>query len=251
MTFFQVPQSQTPVIRTVQALLLHETRASEGFPQSHWLTTHPVEQQEHGPLIGPGTLLSEEDKRALIEALLGTLSPEEFKLLPPHVLAIGAAKIAWYVPGRCRPMHFNMNRRRFSVRVPWPTLIFRVVDGQVWLAALASAERPSGNTPLYHAPVLNVNSATHVCTGTAILPPGSGLDDCAAYERAIYETNFSHVNHRHTLAGAADVSDDDHVRFWRRLAKTKAAIFPAESLVPLDTTVGAWLAAGTGARRRT
>lgn len=249
MTFFQLPQSQTSVIRTVQALLLHESRAPGGFPQSHWLTTHEVEQHEGGPLIGPGTLLREEDKRALVETLLGTLS-QEFQLLPPHVLAIGAAKIAWYVPGRVRPMHFNLTQRRFSLRVPWPTLAFRVVERQVWLAALAHAERPTESTPLYHAPVMNVNAATHVCTGSAILPPGSGLGDCEAYERAIYETNFSHVNHRRTLADAAEVSDNDHVRFWRQVAKSKATTFPADALAPLDTTVGAWLAAGTGARRR-
>lgn len=249
MTFFQLPQSQASVIRTVQALLLHESRAPGGFPQSHWLTTHEVEQHEGGPLIGPGTLLREEDKRALIETLLGTLS-QEFQLLPLHVLAIGAAKIAWYVPGRNRPMHFNINQRRFSLRVPWPTLVFRVVEGQVWLAALAHAERPNEGTPLYHAPVMNVNAATHVCTGSAVLPPGSDLGNCEAYERAIYETNFSHVNHRRTLSGGDDVSDTDHVRFWRQLARRKATIFPADALVPLDTTVGEWLAAGTGARRR-
>lgn len=241
MSFFHPPQARAAVIRTLQAVLLHESRSHNGGPQAHWLTTHAVEEQESGPLIGPGRLLSEEDKRALIETLVGTLPREEFAVLPPHVLAMGAVRIAWYVPGRVRAMHFNIKSRTFSLQVPWPTLVFLVSEGQLSLAALAEVSRPEAHTPLFHAPLMNLNEATRLCTGNAIVPRGSGLADCAGYEQAVYDTNFSHVNHPHTLRGAKAISNEAHVRFWRGLARTKAKAFPTDALVPLKRTLSAWL----------
>jgi PRTRC genetic system protein B len=243
MSFILQLRERTPVIQTVQALLLHARRNIEGgAPQSHWLTAHEVENREEGPYIGPGRLFTEGDKQALIETLLGTLAPEEFVVLPPQILAVGSQRIAWYVPGCVRAMYFNVNSTLFSLRVPWPTLIFRAVDGHLALTALSQSERPTADTPLFHAPLMNLNEATFLCIGNAEVPRGSSVADCVGYEKAVYETNFSHVNHDRTLKGAKTVTDEAHVHFWRTLQDKKAKRFPTYALVPLNKTLGQWLA---------
>lgn len=244
MSFIFQLRERTSAIQTVQALLLHARRNTEGGgPESHWLTTHEVENREEGPYIGPGRLFTEGDKRALIDVLLGTLAEEEFSVLPPQVLAVGSQRVAWYVPGCVRAMYFNVNSTLFSVRVPWPTLVFRAIDGQLALAALMTSERPTGDTPLFHAPLMNLNEAAVMCSGNTPLPQGCSIADCAGYEKAVYETNFSHVNHQRTLkvAKTKTVTNEVHVRFWRALEKKKADSFPTEALVPLNKTLGPWL----------
>lgn len=243
MSFIFQLRERTSVIQTVQALLLHARRNSDGGgPESHWLTTHEVEDREGVPCIGPGRLFTEGDKQALIDTLLGTLAPEEFVVLPPQILAMGSQRIAWYVPGCARAMYFNVNSTLFSLQVPWPTLVFRVIDGHLSLAAILQSERPTADTPLFHAPLMNLNEVTALCTGNADVPHGCSVCDCAGYEKAVFETNFSHVNHGRTLKVAAKtVTNEAHVHFWRALQEKKAKRFPAEALVPLNKTLGQWL----------
>lgn len=244
MSFIFQLHERTSAIQTVQALLLHARRNTEGGgPESHWLTTHEVENREEGPYIGPGRLFTEGDKRALIDTLLGTLPEEEFSVLPPQVLAVGPQRIAWYVPGCVRAMYFNVNSTLFSLRVPWPTLVLRAIDGHLSLAAIVQSDRPSADTPLFHAPLMNVNEATVMCTGNAPVPRGCSVTDCDGYEKAVYETNFSHVNHNRTLkvAKSKTVTNEVHVRFWRALQDKKAKRCPADALVPLNKTLDQWL----------
>lgn len=244
MSFIYQLRERTSAIQTVRALLLHARRNEGGGPESHWLTTHEVENREAGPYVGPGRLFTEGDKRALIDALLGTLAEEEFTVLPPHILALGSQRIAWIVPQSVRAMYFNVNSTLFSLRVPWPTLVFRAIDGHLSLAAILQSDRPTCDTPLFHAPLMNLNEATALCTGNAPVPRGCSVADCSGYEKAVYETNFSHVNHGRTLkmGKAKSVTNEMHVRFWRTLHEKKAKRFPADALVPLNKTLGQWLA---------
>jgi hypothetical protein len=56
------------------------------------------------------------------------------------------------------------------------------------------------------------------------------------YEKAIFDSRFSHGNFRGNLrieGKTDDVSDLDHMQFWRGLAHAKATRFPAQALVSM------------------
>lgn len=242
MTVFHPPEPTSHSTRTVLALLLHEGSGASHSARAHWLTTHPVLGTPVQPLIGPGRLLSVRDKHELIETLLGTVEREAFAWSPPQVLAVSRERMAWYVPGRVRPMHFRESERTKTLRVPWPTLVFYVDDGTLSVCAVAQTSRPTNDTPLYHAPLMNVNAQTRVCVGSARMPDSATLEDMPAYEAAMYDTRFTHVNHQASLklSDVADVDSIAHWAFWQRLARQKATQLPPEVLNPLHMTLSQW-----------
>jgi len=83
-----------------------------------------------------------------------------------------------------------------------------------------------------------------VCLGSATVPSLDGIDAMPGYERAIFDTLFSHGNFRGNLAYRQDrgeTSDGDPVRFWRKLAWAKAPRFPPAALVPMGRRLDTWL----------
>jgi PRTRC genetic system protein B len=243
MTIFIGHELPIPRVRAVQALLVYEdqTRTYEGTRYA--LTTHEITHPEGGGVeIGAGRLLGLQDQQALLDILVGSLSAES-TYLPPEVVSCGGAQLAWLVPGRVRPMWFRLGKRTLRLDVPWPTLLFRVDRGSLELAALKRAIRPTADTPLYHAPLMNVYSHTALCPGNASLPQGCSLAHRAQYEAAVFDTSFTHVNHDHTLGlhGCKAVSTARHCHFWRQLHVRRSSRFPTTALVPLRRTVAQWL----------
>lgn len=243
MTIFTGHELSMPRVRAVQALLVYEdqTRTYEGCRYA--LTTHEITHTEGGSVqMGAGRLLGLQDQQALLDILVGSLS-DESTYLPPEVISYSAAQLAWMVPGRVRPMWFRVGKRTLRLEVPWPNLLFRVDRGSLEVAAFKRATRPTADTPLYHAPLMNIHSHTALCPGNALLPQGCSLAHRAQYEAAVFDTNFTHVNHHHTLAldGRKSTSTTQHRRFWRQLHEHRSARFPVHVLVPLRKTVAQWL----------
>ena len=69
--------------------------------------------------------------------------------------------------------------QRYGFRVPWPPLLFLAVRHTLYCAALAHADRPEPETPLFHAPLMNIDAQGAVCLGTAETPPTCSLDQYA------------------------------------------------------------------------
>lgn len=232
------PEVSTP--RVVNAWLFYSAGHSEN---SVLITEHPVVSAEGGaPALGPGKALNKRSVAKAFKAMQGeeVLEHTHTGILPAHLLQMDENKITWYVPGAIRPMWFNtQDRRQTRLEVAWPTLLFHVsrrLGFRVW--ALAKKARPSLDSPLYHAPLANIYDKATVCLGGPV-KGGMNLDSMPAWEEAIYETNFSHVNNDHTLTTAvcnlADgkpVSTAAHIRFWRKLDREGAKQFPAKALVP-------------------
>lgn len=244
MTIFAPPELTPPQLRAVQALLVFEDASMPYGSTRHALTTHAIEQTPSGVELGAGRLLGLSDQQALLDILLGALAAEG-GYLPAEVLAHSGAQLAWLVPGRVRPMWFRVAREARVLQVPWPHLLLRAQRNGFALAALKRAVRPSADTPLYHAPLMNVHAHTGLCTGNAPLPQGWSLSHRPQYEAVVFETAFSHVNHDHTLllAGSRIVSTAQHYRFWQALDKQHATRFPTRALAPLKRTVAQWLKA--------
>ncbi|NCA71171.1 MAG: PRTRC system protein B [Sphingobacteriia bacterium] len=232
-----------PASRPTGALVFHE--ASSGLD----VTYHTVTGSDGGARIGPGRAMTVADTEALLEALKGTRAKER-QWIAPDLLAQGEQFLAWRVPGRVRPMWFVSGKERICLDVPWPDLVFAATDNRISLAALATRGRPRLGTRIYHAPLFNVYESGAVCLGSAQVGEMLGTQSIPAFEDAIFGSLFSHGNFRGNLARSHDggvTSDADHLRFWRALSRDHVPVFPTDALVPMKTTLGAFL--GLGGRR--
>ncbi|HRQ66654.1 MAG TPA: hypothetical protein PKZ76_17600 [Xanthomonadaceae bacterium] len=146
------------------------------------------------------------------------------ELLPESVVVATPSMLAWTSPQRLADMWFRVTGRHTSYRVWWPRLL--------WLAdrrghglrvfALASGRRPQMATRLYHAPLMNINHAGHLCEGTARLPATVNIAAMPEIEACVFESCFTHINHNATLRGGAD--NKQHVAYWRNKGRTRERV---------------------------
>ena len=224
------------VVKPVAALLLYETE------QRVIGTLHPLTVSRRGQaVLGVGRPFSQRDVQDLLALLAGQHPPKTFDLLPAHLLAHGEEVLGWWRPGQVRPMWFLLNGQRFGFRVPWPSLVFVAHRQGLWCAALAQKARPQPDTALFHAPLMNIDAQGQVCFGTADIPPDHAVEHCADWEAVVTATNFSHVNHTHTLQlkEEREMGTERHFAFWQSLDGQKR--FPTAALHPRQQRLQAWL----------
>ena len=216
-------------VRPAVALVLHASPAHEVLVTQH--------QIGDAGTFGPGTLMDTDAVEELLALFAERPSPR--RLLPENVLMSRPSETLWYCPSKVCSMWFRQGDKVRRYQVPWPALLFHAAHGMLRIAALADDARPRADTPLYHAPLMNIYGDGQLCLGN-IKAPHCDLDGMAGWEQAVYDTHFTHVNHEramqpphHTNAG--------HLKLWRRLAREKAQRFPIEVLVPMDCTLEGWL----------
>ncbi len=245
--FFNFSGGCSPRIEPQKAILFHRGTAinqtnyysSESFLAS----VHDfVVNDRNESVIGAGRLLSKEDVESMLRSILD-LGNSNAQLLPSHVLSISERHIAWTVPAQVRPMIFNLRGAKSVIKImaPWPRLLLVAnKNGKLAVAALKTkSRRPTANTKLFNAPLMNVSLNGAVCTGTAALPNGCEIDHLTDWESVMFDSAFSHVNNYHTLIldGNAQngVDDKQHFRFWNALSKGKEQFFPNQYLEPMNT----------------
>lgn len=211
------------------------------------VTYHPLHQDTHGIQVLPGQPMARAEAMGLLRTLAGERR-DDLSWIPPNVLAQGEERLAWFVPGRIRPMLFRGDKgHALSLNVPWPTLVFNARAGQIHVAALSSGRRPSPRSRLFHAPLWNTSRDGAVCLGSATVPELSGFAAMAGFEEAIFETLFSHPNFAGNLRYRQDshacTSQANYLRFWRALEKSEKTVFPKDRLVPMVRTLGEFLSA--------
>lgn len=210
--------------RVTEALLLYR-----GDGNAALATRHVVEDGQ----IGAGRCLTHEDLARLARELAGG-SGGARTILPAHVLYADGARLLWWRPASRRPAFFNTGRKEFDGELRgksalYPALLFMALPQALWIWALADDARPAAGTPLYRAPVLNVYASGHMCAGTAKLPLEL-TTDTAPWERAFFETTFTHSN----LHGAELTRHPGgHDALWRRLANPRTKRFDPAWLVEL------------------
>ncbi len=216
------------------------------FHEAHYglaVTFHAVTEHAGAPCIGAGRAMTHGDAEVLLAALKGEPSGTR-EWIAPELLAQGDRFLAWHIPGRVRPMWFSSGGKRIRLEVPWPNLVFSATDGAIRLAALATRGRPRLGTRLFHAPLMNVYADGVVCLGSAKVGEMHGTGSIAPCEAAIFDSLFTHGNFRGNLARGqrkGETSDAEHLRFWKRLASERLPVFPTDALVPMKTTLGAFL----------
>lgn len=230
------------------ALVFHQFGSAQCSDTLNMIVTHhPMRLgKQQQPLMGAGQVFSHAD----VQRLRSLLADDRFEsataqVIPPAVLSVGAEHVMWWCRSRVAPMWFLLANQHYQFTVPWPHLLFAVVNNILYCAALATATRPSDDTPLYHAPLMNVYRNSEVCVGTADTPDTVTFDNRSDWQAAIYDTNFSHVNHDDTLQPRRrqqrnKINNEAHLQFWQTQDGKKR--FPAQRLVSMNLTVGQFLA---------
>lgn len=245
--FFIFNSGNVPTIMPQCAILFHQAKGiSEGtYSQDCLASLHDfVTDDKNESVIGAGRLLLKEDVESILRSIL-QIGGKTVSLLPGNVVSLSEHHIAWTVQVRVRPMLFNVAgipMRKLSV--PWPRLlIIANSSGKLAVAALKGRGRLSVKTKLYHAPLMNISLNGAVCTGSASLPNGCNVDDMAAWESVMFDTAFSHVNNPSTLLleSKNGVDTKAHFKFWQSLSRKKCEAFPNGYLVPLVSSLEAFI----------
>jgi len=149
-------------------------------------------------------------------------------LLPETVFVSNRRMFAWTSPSRYAPMWFSINGRQWANRVWWPNLVWIASKEQRRLKvfAVGRSSRPTLETILYHAPLMNIGDDGDLCEGSAKLPRRLDESRIGDIEACIYDSNFTHVNHEHTIKGCR--GNRGHVAFWRQKEKMNTPIRVAE-----------------------
>lgn len=245
------PTAPQPVL----ALVFYQHADATGEPDLS-VVRHAIHLTACGPLLGAGQAVADADLMELNDLLhRRERRAEPPRLLPSTVLCIHDTLWVWWLPAAVRPLPVRQGERTFVLRAPWPALVLAVREQQFYVAALARNRRPTPNTPLYHAPLMNVGASGRVCTGNAELPPAVGLDALAGWEAVLTDTYFTHVNHPRTLhleppaapatetappppsTAPGEANTHQHLHLWRELARTRAIRFPKTALAPMGTTL--------------
>lgn len=211
------------------ALLLYEGR-NRAF--AVWHDAKPGRNE--GPQIGEGQALTTDFVRSINRGLQREMQPE---VLPECVLVWNSDLVVWWSRRRTRRMFFRNNSEAPSglsgAEFLQPPLLWCVSGQEMAVRALLTNRRPTTDTPLMIAPYWNVDGDTgRVCLGSMKVPELAGVAALAQWEKAFFESEFTHQT------GVARLVQGPKGYFdvWERVRSGPRA-FPAKFLVPSNETL--------------
>lgn len=183
--------------------------------------------------IMAGTAVTPEALIALFEQLTKTHSLNT-EILPENALSISAEHMVWWLPEGKRRVFFKCAElaQRWGV-LPHPPLLFIVMKQTWYVFALPKNERPTGETPLCHAPYFNVYDNHSICTGSANIPRKATVTAIPEWEAGFFDSEFTHPNGR--------IKKASHPRgeyaMWKELLDNMYETFPMQFLVPAEKSL--------------
>ena len=215
------------------AVLVYRAGSGEAFA-----SLHRVKQDDSGvPYLVPGESLTTAFVRSLAQGLGAQVKPEIF---PDCVLARTPDLLVWWSPPQLRVMFFggtDQEARRINGLVfPHPALVFKVLDKNLFVRAVATTLRPGPDTPLKTAPYWNTDSLGLVCAGSMRVPESSDIASLPAWQDAYFQSRFSHA------AGAVRLTSHPggFIGLWTSLAARKR--FPVQYLTDAGETLQEFVA---------
>lgn len=204
---------------------------------------HDVVMENDQPVIAEGTLLTAEGIQNVMRRMAGIKPKTRTQWIPDNVLAMGSDSMVWFKPACIRTMYFKIESKPMKFLVPWPSLLFKVQNRKISVAALRFKRKPKRGDRIYYAPLMNIYSDHSVCTGTADLPDTTEIDNLEQWESVIYDTYFTHTqsDHPNTLSSQYDKNTGTMqlLRFWKKLKGAKA--FPTNALYRTEQTINDWI----------
>ena len=195
MTFSVADDSEES--RLSQAILLYQGRGGASFA-----TVHPiVNDANNGATIGAGIPFDEKALKRLASDLASSLRIKS-GILPSNVLSIGDDHIMWWSPPSRRTYFFNTRQDDTSINVGkrsgealTPSLIFVVCRDRMSVFAVKGNQRPDADTPIFHAPLMNVYEDGTLCMGSMSRPNSTLAESISQWENGFWDSAFSHPNY--------------------------------------------------------
>jgi PRTRC genetic system protein B len=123
----------------------------------------------------------------------------------------------------------RLNGKRF----PHPPLVWKVSGRDLWVRALTENKRPNATTKLMTAPYWNVDGGTGwTCQGSMQSPADNGVGAIALWERAFFQSEFTHASGVTRLT----THPGGFLDLWKSLANGRRS-FPVEYLTPARQTL--------------
>lgn len=205
-----------------QAIILYrDTNNYTGDSPTSVATINPIEMDGGKIQIMPGAPVTRADLDTLISALAESDTrrakppkdksaaladaPQPSAYLSQNIVALGANCLSWVCTSARRPIYFNAHgdydkplAKLSGKTVTHPHLLFiagrRGNATHLTVYALPDDRRPKPETILCHAPYFNLSSGGWMCQGSAPLPHYLHPSSIPAFERAFFESNFTHTN---------------------------------------------------------
>lgn len=192
-------------------------------------------------VIGEGSPVSFTGVCSVIDSVRDENSSGEKKdfWCNPRILYRSNSHLMWYRPsGGYTPLWFRVNGG-CCVKAKLPTLVFCYShDGGGLTVFAATRKAVTQDTPLFHAPLCNINGSGNLCYGTADkaepYSPDSSIIQIS--EDAVLKSMFSHVNHNKTFISDTSVDTAEHIRIWQALCE-KDVMPSAKELVKTSLKV--------------
>lgn len=213
---------------------LHDALLVYGDRRRSFVTRHQVTlHKDAAPTLGPAQPLTIGFIESLARSLTGGTKAE---VLPENVLAKSDRMIAWWTPP-CRRQMFYENAEGKAAKLngrvfPQPSLVWRVSNQGLKIRALTLNRRPTAESTLAVAPYWNLSDDGCVCTGTMRSPDSVSVSSIPAWDRAFYESAFTHAN-----VGRLTRHPRGFEGLWAELAD-KRRPFPVKTLIRLPQTLG-------------
>ena len=189
------------------------------------------------PYLDAGQPLSAAFLTELAKAL-GRATQRE--ILPPNVLVYTPDMLVWWRKPQRRVMFYgdSTDGRTLSGRVfPQPALVFKVCGSDLAVRALPESRRPRPDTTLMVAPYWNCDRhGGRVCQGSMRTPSAGGLAARRQWERAFFESEFTHA----ALGAELTSHPEGFLGLWRDLAESLDP-FPVEHLVSSGESLAAFV----------
>ncbi len=161
-------------------------------------------------------------------------------LVPERLLAIAPSMMAWWCPPSPRTVWFECaedagkDLGSASGRTSHPGLVFAVAGSRWHVFAVKGTGRPSGDSRLYRAPYFNVwADRGEVCIGNVRVPRSCSPEAMEAYERAFFESRFTHPNPGFRVA----FKGGGYALWLQLLAERGRSPFPQRALYPTPYTL--------------
>ncbi len=229
--------------RLSNAILIY--RSGTAVASRHYATLHPVLNGRGGARLGAGSPATREACAGFVRALADESAFSGF--IEPSMLYVAPRTVAWWRPPQPARVWFDTSKRpagdqaaaQIGIRsgvTPHPGLVFALHDGAWFVAAVKGNQRPTPDAKLHAAPYFNVWKGGHICEGNIQRPDSVTPQTVARFERAFFESRFTHPNVSRLVRWKGGAS-----AFWLALLDGKHKTFPERALLPLNTTLARWL----------
>ncbi|PCJ88319.1 MAG: hypothetical protein COA54_03375 [Thiotrichaceae bacterium] len=232
-------------VRPNQAIVFHRASMNTQIQSmSHnFATLHEIDMGDDNRLaILEGKLMSHDCIISVLKDMVDMKQKKSIQILPDNVIAQSDDSLVWHVPGQVKTMLFKHGKKITRMAVPYPSLIFKVIDNTLSVAASKFKRKPKADDIIYHSPLMNIYSDGRVCVGSADCPSDSDIGSMAGWEKVIFDTIFTHTNHDSCLLNKPQTmtTTDQLYAFWKSLKGDKH--FPTNRLSRLsDLTLEEWI----------